>query len=791
MSDWEDEPFVDTNGARGGDWSDGENKGKSFSGGAQDGGAGGGGDGGGGGYQGRNPDGFGRGFKRGDAGRGGGAGGYRGGNRDGDDDAGGFREGEGDFRGGRREGKVSFRGAEGGSRGGRREGEGDFCGGASGFRGGRREGEGSFRGGRREEKGEEKGNFRGEEGGFHGGRREEEGGFRGEEGGFRGEEGGFRGGRREEERGFRGEEGGFRGGRREEEGGFRGGEGGFRGGEGGFHGGRREEEGGSRSGEGGFRGGRREEGGFCGEGGGFRGRRYENEDGDERHGRREGFNKEPRGERNERGEAGFERRRRNEDDINNNNDIVEDVQKKREFYIPPAPSNDETEIFSSGIASGINFSKYDNIPVKVTGNDVPPGIKNFTSADLRGIIVENVKKSGYKVPTPIQKRAIPVITAGRDLMACAQTGSGKTASFLLPIISKLLDDPQDLEFGRPQAVIVSPTRELAIQIFDEARKFAYETYLKIGIVYGGTSFRHQNDCITKGSHVLIATLGRLLDFVDRAFVTFEDTRFVVLDEADRMLDMGFSEGMRKLMTHVTMRPQHQTLMFSATFPEDIQRLAGEFLNNYVFVAIGMVGGACSDVKQTIYEVSKFNKRAKLMEILREEADGTIVFVETKRGADFLASYLSETEFPTTSIHGDRLQSQREQALRDFKNGSMKVLIATSVASRGLDIKNIKHVINYDMPKNIDDYVHRIGRTGRVGNNGRATTFFDPDQDRVIAADLIKILDGAGQTVPEFLRNLGACGGGGYSTEDFGGVDVRGRGNYVNDATNVEADEDWE
>ncbi|KMY90330.1 ATP-dependent RNA helicase vasa isoform X2 [Drosophila simulans] len=712
MSDWEDEPFVDTNGARGGDWSDDE-KGKSFSGGAEDGGSGGGGAGGG--YQGRNPDGFGRGFKRGDAGRGGGAGGYRGGNRDGDDDAGGFREGEGDFRGGRREGKVGFRGGEGGFRGGRREGE----------------------------------------------------------GGFRGEEGGFGGERREKEGGFRGEGGGFRGGRREEEGGSRSGEGGFRGG------------------EGGFRGGRREEGGFHGEGGGFRGRRYENEDGDERRGRREGFNQEPRGERNERGEAGFERRRRNEDDINNNNDIVEDVQKKREFYIPPAPSNDETEIFSSGIASGINFSKYDNIPVKVTGNDVPPGIKNFTSADLRGIIVENVKKSGYKVPTPIQKRAIPVITAGRDLMACAQTGSGKTASFLLPIISKLLDDPQDLEFGRPQAVIVSPTRELAIQIFDEARKFAYETYLKIGIVYGGTSFRHQNDCITKGSHVLIATLGRLLDFVDRTFVTFEDTRFVVLDEADRMLDMGFSEGMRKLMTHVTMRPQHQTLMFSATFPEDIQRLAGEFLNNYVFVAIGMVGGACSDVKQTIYEVSKFNKRAKLMEILREEADGTIVFVETKRGADFLASYLSETEFPTTSIHGDRLQSQREQALRDFKNGSMKVLIATSVASRGLDIKNIKHVINYDMPKNIDDYVHRIGRTGRVGNNGRATTFFDPDQDRLIAADLIKILDGAGQTVPEFLRNLGACGGGGYSSQDFGGVDVRGRGNYVNDATNVEADEDWE
>ncbi|XP_033152072.1 sister chromatid cohesion protein solo isoform X3 [Drosophila mauritiana] len=305
MSDWEDEvvePFVDTNGARGGDWSDDENKGKSFSGGAEDGGAGGGGDGGGGGYQGRNPNGFGRGFKRGDAGRGEETGGYRGGNRD--DDAGRFREGEGDFRGGRREGKVGFRGAEGGFRGGRREEEGGFRGEEGGlrseeggFRGGRREEEGGFRGeegGFRGGRREEEGGFRGEEGGFRGGRREEEGGFRGEEGGFRGEEGGFRGeeggfrgGRRVEEGGFRGEEGGFRGGRREEEGGFRGEEGGSRGGKGGFRGGRREEEGGFRGEEGGFRGGRREEeGGFRGEEGGFRGGRHE-EEGGFRGGRRE------------------------------------------------------------------------------------------------------------------------------------------------------------------------------------------------------------------------------------------------------------------------------------------------------------------------------------------------------------------------------------------------------------------------------------------------------------------------------------------------------------------------
>lgn len=397
--------------------------------------------------------------------------------------------------------------------------------------------------------------------------------------------------------------------------------------------------------------------------------------------------------------------------MNNNHehgdaDGDENGKKAREFYIPPEPTQDEKELFSTGISSGINFSKYDNIPVKVsgeqlnwdppeqidpinfwlfqvTGENVPPALKTFAAADLRDGLLDNVTKSGYKVPTPIQKVSIPVITEGRDLMACAQTGSGKTAAFLLPILSSVLDQTINLEIGKPHAVIVSPTRELAIQIFNEARKFAFKTLIKIKILYGGTSVKYQNESITSGCHVLIATPGRLLDFVDRTFVTFEDTRFVVLDEADRMLDMGFADSMRKIMHHTTMRAEHQTLMFSATFPEEIQRLAGEFLKNYIFVTIGVVGGACSDVQQTVYEVGKFNKRSKLMEILREGADGTIVFVETKRGADFLASFFSETEFPTTSIHGDRLQSQREQALRDFKNGKMKVLIATSVAARGL------------------------------------------------------------------------------------------------------------
>lgn len=200
-------------------------------------------------------------------------------------------------------------------------------------------------------------------------------------------------------------------------------------------------------------------------------------------------------------------------------------------------------------------------------------------------------------------------------MACAQTGSGKTAAFLLPIINKLLSEGADVVIGKPHAVVISPTRELAIQIFNEARKFAMGTYINVRVVYGGTSSKHQGETIGRGgSHILICTPGRLLDFVDKGFIAFEDARFVVLDEADRMLDMGFKDSVSKVMNHPTMRSmsERQNLMFSATFPSEIQRMAGEYLNEYIFIAIGVVGGACADVTQNIHEVKKFQKRAKLM-----------------------------------------------------------------------------------------------------------------------------------------------------------------------------------
>lgn len=265
------------------------------------------------------------------------------------------------------------------------------------------------------------------------------------------------------------------------------------------------------------------------------------------------------------------------------------------------------------------------------------------------------------------------------------------------------------------------------------------------------------------------------DFVNRDLITFSSIRYVVLDEADRMLDMGFLPDIEKVMNHTTMVPtgERQTLMFSATFPEEIQRLAAKFLNNYLFITVGIVGGACSDVQQVFYEVDKFSKRQKLLTLLQEEgAARTLVFVETKRNADFIATYLSENSIRSTSIHGDRLQREREEALRDFKTGHRDILVATDVAARGLDIKNVKHVINYDLPKNIDEYVHRIGRTGRVGNRGKATSFYDGGHDGQLAANLVRILKQANQTLPDWLESAAAGGGGSYNSRSFGGRDVR-------------------
>nr|AAL87142.1 DEAD box RNA helicase Vasa [Pantodon buchholzi] len=394
-------------------------------------------------------------------------------------------------------------------------------------------------------------------------------------------------------------------------------------------------------------------------------------------------------------------------------------------------------------------------------------------------------------------------------MACAQTGSGKTAAFLLPILQQLMTSgvasSRFSEVQEPEAIVVAPTRELINQIYLEARKFAFGTCVRPVVVYGGTSTMYTIREVLKGCNILCGTPGRLLDIIGRGKVGLNKLRYLVLDEADRMLDMGFEPDMRRLVASPGMPPkeERQTLMFSATYPEDIQRLAADFLKrDYLFLVVGQVGGACNDVEQHVVEVSQYSKREQLVEILRTTGnERTMVFVETKRKADFIATFLCQEQISTTSIHGDREQREREQALGDFRSGKCPVLVATSVAARGLDIEHVQHVVNFDLPSTIDEYVHRIGRTGRCGNTGKAISFFDPEADAPLARSLVKILSGAQQEVPKWLEEIAFSAHGTTAFNPrgkvFASTDTRKEGAFpraepVQPAVqNPDADEEWE
>ncbi|KAJ3054461.1 DEAD-box ATP-dependent RNA helicase, partial [Rhizophlyctis rosea] len=405
----------------------------------------------------------------------------------------------------------------------------------------------------------------------------------------------------------------------------------------------------------------------------------------------------------------------------------------------PSPRNStiERKLFGSHILSGINFDNYDKIPVQTMGYDVPRPMSFFDDASMHPLIKENIKLADYSKPTPIQKYGIPIVTAGRDLMACAQTGSGKTAAFLFPILSHAFFDGPPASSGGyqrtayPLALIMAPTRELACQIFDEAKKFAYRSWVKPAVVYGGADTGPQVRQLQEGGHLLVATPGRLVDMIERGVVSLTGVKYLILDEADRMLDMGFEPSIRRIVEEEGMPETRQTLLFSATFPREIQILAMSFLKqNYIMVSIGRIGGAAEDIKQTILQVPGHQKRETLYKLLFNDKSlrakppsFTLVFVRTKRDCDSIGYFLDSKKVPVTVIHGDRSQPERERSLRDFKYGRTPVMIATDVAARGLDIPNVGHVINYDLPGDIDDYVHRIGRTGRAGNVGRATAFF--------------------------------------------------------------------
>ena len=451
------------------------------------------------------------------------------------------------------------------------------------------------------------------------------------------------------------------------------------------------------------------------------------------------------------------------------------------FGVPNDPSKQQT---------GINFANYDDIPVEASGNDVPEPVTQFTNPPLDDHLISNIKLASYVIPTPVQKYSVPIVMGGRDLMACAQTGSGKTGGFLFPILSQAFKNGPSAtptsaggqySYGRqrkayPTSLILAPTRELVSQIFDEARKFAYRSWVRPCVVYGGADIGSQLRQIERGCDLLVATPGRLVDLIERGRISLANIKYLVLDEADRMLDMGFEPQIRRIVEGEDMPlvQDRQTLMFSATFPRDIQMLARDFLKDYIFLSVGRVGSTSENITQKVEYVEDADKRSVLLDILHTHGSTglTLIFVETKRMADSLSDFLINQRFPATAIHGDRTQRERERALELFRNGRCPILVATAVAARGLDIPNVTHVINYDLPTDIDDYVHRIGRTGRAGNTGIATAFFNRG-NRGVVRDLLELLKEAHQEVPSFLESIAREGSGFSGRGGRGGG--RGRG----------------
>lgn len=396
--------------------------------------------------------------------------------------------------------------------------------------------------------------------------------------------------------------------------------------------------------------------------------------------------------------------------------------------------------------------------VIVEGEQIPPPILSFQNANLPGGFLRKFVELGFSEPTPIQAQGWPMVLSGRDVVGIAETGSGKTLAFILPGIIHIQGQPMLNPYqGRtsPVALVVAPTRELAIQIETETKKFAYALGVTVCCVYGGAPRRRQEKSLRAGMQFLIATPGRLLDFLERGNFSLKTCSYCVFDEADRMLDMGFEPQIRALMSQV--RPDRQMLMWSATWPKEVRALARDFLApNRLFLKIGDENKAAETVTQKIEVMQRIHKGRRITEILQQSASSgqkVLVFVATKRMGDQLASDLARQGFRATAIHGDKEQWQREQSLQDFKIGKISVLVATDVASRGIDVKDLAIVLNYDFPQNCEDYIHRVGRTGRAGNLGTAITFFDPRNDAKHSRKLVTLLEKNQQEVPNELRAL--------------------------------------
>ena len=383
-------------------------------------------------------------------------------------------------------------------------------------------------------------------------------------------------------------------------------------------------------------------------------------------------------------------------------------------------------------------------PVEQVKADEAPTVR-FTDLGLAPEILRALTDQGYEYPTPIQAKAIPLVLQGRDVMGAAQTGTGKTAGFSLPIIQLLMahaNSSMSPARHPVRALVLTPTRELAVQVADNVKAYAKHTPLRSTVVFGGMDMKGQTTILKGGVEIVIATPGRLLDHVEQKNISLGQVQMLVMDEADRMLDMGFLPDLQRIIN--LLPKQRQNLMFSATFSPEIKKLANSFLNSPVLIEVARSNATADRVTQIVYKVDEELKRDVVEHIIRERnLKQVIVFSNTKIGASRLSRHLEQKGIKASAIHGDKTQQERMAALDAFKAGSIEVLVATDVAARGLDISDLPCVINYDLPYNAEDYVHRIGRTGRAGASGDALSVYS-DKDERLLADIEKLIK---QTVP--------------------------------------------
>ncbi|XP_012222025.1 probable ATP-dependent RNA helicase DDX17 [Linepithema humile] len=442
---------------------------------------------------------------------------------------------------------------------------------------------------------------------------------------------------------------------------------------------------------------------------------------------------------------------------------------KKDFYIP----HDAVQNRDPRVVEQYRVEK----EITLRGKSIPNPVFDFDEAGFPDYVLKEIKRQGFSEPTSIQAQGWPIALSGRDMVGIASTGSGKTLSYILPAIVHINSQPKLSRKDGPVALVLAPTRELAQQIQQVADDFGHSSGIRNTCLYGGAPKGAQARDLDGGVEIVIATPGRLLDFLESGKTNLKRCTYLVLDEADRMLDMGFEPQIRKIIEQI--RPDRQTLMWSATWPKEVKNLAEDFLKDYAQINVGSLQLAANhNILQIIDVCQDYEKETKLStllkEIMAETENKTIVFIETKRRVDEITRKMKRDGWPAVCIHGDKTQQERDWVLQDFRSGKAPILVATDVAARGLDVEDVKFVINFDYPSCSEDYVHRIGRTGRRQKTGTAYTFFTPNNANK-ANDLIQVLKEANQVINPKLLELADNKAGGYGRHRGGRNRWRSRG----------------